>query len=634
MKRLVTAMAIVSTMVISGCSEKGGSPDLGPGDGEVLDYCVVDAKDACSDGVRNGTETDVDCGGYFCPPCGYGKACSDDTDCLSRYCAAGKCLVLGCGNGKVDGKEECDGTVQARKTCLDYGFNFGTLTCTMGCTLDTSGCSNCGDNKIAGQEKCDGTDLGGKTCKSFGFDSGSLSCSKTCTFDTASCFKCGDGKVDGTEECDGKVPAGKTCQGYGLGPGSLKCTATCDLDKTGCSQCSPSKTYSVAHIDEVLVYNSACSLSANKILENPELVVDAQGKVHLLYAKDLLYVTNASGAWKEIALAKNSTLSCNALAIDPTGKVHVATVGSGGLEYRTNSSGGWTTTSIHSGKVECRVSMVAWTAKGVAVAFVVTGSTQLIHGTLAGGKWTTQQVMTGIAHHTMVRDALGKFHIGGATSSGVGVISGGAGKWQWQKVASYHPSPMMAMDGKGALHLVYNNPSTLSAIHATNATGPWVKSTVLYSRIATAMDVSSTGKIYIVYTSPLAKSQGSSYMPIPSSACVTCYWSGYHSWYNKTGDVYLRSYTRGAWRSRKDGLQNCSSYCHIYSSTSKTKYYTWDDQEHSVHRIVVRGPVVHMASIYDERYRSEYTRTKPGAPHKSKCYRKNTYTYKYSIFCP
>jgi hypothetical protein len=42
----------------------------------------------CYDGVKNGDETDVDCGGS-CAPCIAGKACNENADCVSGVCAAG-----------------------------------------------------------------------------------------------------------------------------------------------------------------------------------------------------------------------------------------------------------------------------------------------------------------------------------------------------------------------------------------------------------------------------------------------------------------------------------------------------------------------------------------------------------------
>src|SRR5690606_37954329 len=39
------------------------------------------------DGVRNGAETDIDCGGGgLCQDCGAGKTCAVDGDCLSNDC--------------------------------------------------------------------------------------------------------------------------------------------------------------------------------------------------------------------------------------------------------------------------------------------------------------------------------------------------------------------------------------------------------------------------------------------------------------------------------------------------------------------------------------------------------------------
>lgn len=48
----------------------------------------------CDDGVQDGTETDVDCGGD-CPPCDLGESCSAPADCASGACAAGSCVRWG-----------------------------------------------------------------------------------------------------------------------------------------------------------------------------------------------------------------------------------------------------------------------------------------------------------------------------------------------------------------------------------------------------------------------------------------------------------------------------------------------------------------------------------------------------------
>lgn len=47
----------------------------------------------CSDGEKNGDETDIDCGGS-CPPCDDGESCKVDDDCQSGFCVQGTCQSL------------------------------------------------------------------------------------------------------------------------------------------------------------------------------------------------------------------------------------------------------------------------------------------------------------------------------------------------------------------------------------------------------------------------------------------------------------------------------------------------------------------------------------------------------------
>lgn len=55
---------------------------------------------SCGDGLRNGTETDTDCGGAdpACQRCAAGSACQADSDCASGACEGGVC----CGGALVD----------------------------------------------------------------------------------------------------------------------------------------------------------------------------------------------------------------------------------------------------------------------------------------------------------------------------------------------------------------------------------------------------------------------------------------------------------------------------------------------------------------------------------------------------
>jgi formylglycine-generating enzyme required for sulfatase activity len=46
---------------------------------------------SCTDKIKDGSETDTDCGGPTCPKCTLGKACGAGGDCVSNVCNGGSC---------------------------------------------------------------------------------------------------------------------------------------------------------------------------------------------------------------------------------------------------------------------------------------------------------------------------------------------------------------------------------------------------------------------------------------------------------------------------------------------------------------------------------------------------------------
>ena len=146
------------------------------------------------------------------------------------------CRADTCGNAAIDGAEECDGSNLGGQNCASLGFDGGTLACSEDCTFDESGCQifSCGNGVIEGREQCEGADLDGKTCISEGFSAGTLACTANCLLDTSGCQPCGDGMIQGDEECDGADLGGATCLSQGFEGGTLGCSATCQLDTSGC----------------------------------------------------------------------------------------------------------------------------------------------------------------------------------------------------------------------------------------------------------------------------------------------------------------------------------------------------------------------------------------------------------------
>jgi hypothetical protein len=91
---------------------------------------------SCSDGKRNGAETDVDCGGPDCPGCADGAACSQASDCRSAVCVMGICQAANCSDGIRDGLEtdvDCGGPAcpacATGKRC-DRAADCASLWCT------------------------------------------------------------------------------------------------------------------------------------------------------------------------------------------------------------------------------------------------------------------------------------------------------------------------------------------------------------------------------------------------------------------------------------------------------------------------------------------------------------------------
>ena len=92
-----------------------GGVDLGEVDGDDTAGSIDDlALPPCQNGVRDGAETDVDCGGGTCPPCATGKACLVDADCASGGCdvVTMSCVADQCADHHRDGAEtdiDCGG---------------------------------------------------------------------------------------------------------------------------------------------------------------------------------------------------------------------------------------------------------------------------------------------------------------------------------------------------------------------------------------------------------------------------------------------------------------------------------------------------------------------------------------------
>src|SRR5579883_3434727 len=107
MRRLVR---LTLTLWFAGCSTSnyqiasdGGVDEFAvpppSGDGPAASRGADLAPSSCHDGVKDGDETDVDCGGSVCPACAAGLACLHGSDCQSTFCSNNRCDPPTCRDG-------------------------------------------------------------------------------------------------------------------------------------------------------------------------------------------------------------------------------------------------------------------------------------------------------------------------------------------------------------------------------------------------------------------------------------------------------------------------------------------------------------------------------------------------------
>jgi hypothetical protein len=160
------------------CNEDGGKHCNAKGDcvecaadGDCASKVCKDDKCApasCSDMTKNGSETDVDCGGA-CADCASGKDCLKNTDCKSADCTAGSCQS-NCMDGATNNSEtdvDCGGPMCP--DCADGKVCAAAVDCKSGiCSGTTCAAPACNDGLKNGDEG--GVDCGGLTCASCPLD--------------------------------------------------------------------------------------------------------------------------------------------------------------------------------------------------------------------------------------------------------------------------------------------------------------------------------------------------------------------------------------------------------------------------------------------------------------------------------
>jgi len=210
MRRRVTAVALctLAAAVLAACSVSAVTftpPDQSPSGDAGTD---ASAPPACGDGVRNGDETDVDCGGR-CARCDIGRSCAASADCATAVCITGECQPAACNDGVHNGDEtdvDCGGSCGPcgnNRACSD-----GDDCVSQVCAGNLCQAATCTDDLQNGQEtdlNCGGRDCApcevGKSCAA-ATDCVTAVCSGAKCQDA----RCGDGIRNGDEtdrDCGG-----------------------------------------------------------------------------------------------------------------------------------------------------------------------------------------------------------------------------------------------------------------------------------------------------------------------------------------------------------------------------------------------------------------------------------------------
>ena len=126
---------------------------------------------ACQDMIRNGEETDIDCGGSVCPQCAVSQACTVNSDCATFSCdgATQRCLGATCNDGiKNPGELHADcGGVCPRGCGEGLSCSKNTDCDSNLCTPNnTCGRATCSDG-LPNQDESD-IDCGGSICQPCG----------------------------------------------------------------------------------------------------------------------------------------------------------------------------------------------------------------------------------------------------------------------------------------------------------------------------------------------------------------------------------------------------------------------------------------------------------------------------------
>jgi len=173
--------------------------------------------------------------------------CNNDYECAGGYCVSGICTYQNhiCGNGIVEGSEECDINDLNDQTCESQGFDYGTLSCSPSCILIKTACGeadcnydlDCDDDLFSTNDICNYPGTSSASCLHIlitNCEDDDNYCPNSCNANNDNdCFPvCGNGVIENGEECEWGGVETKSCGETDVG--------VCEygIQERSCSSCS------------------------------------------------------------------------------------------------------------------------------------------------------------------------------------------------------------------------------------------------------------------------------------------------------------------------------------------------------------------------------------------------------------
>lgn len=306
MNDLVRALGGCAALLFLSCDGEMTNNQPVPGSCAKADDCTSKvcqagscALPSCTDKVKNGTETDQDCGGS-CGACADGLACTASAGCQSGVCSAGRCVQASCTDKAKNGSEtdvDCGGSCGA---CADGLVCTAPAGCQSGvCDAGRCAAPSCTDTVKNGSES--DQDCGG-------------SC-PACAVDAAcnSAIDCAVGLVCPSKKC--QVP--RSCREYLVerpgttdgvqtidpdGPGAMTPVAVfCDMNRDGggWTRVVNIKGNSVFHLDQTGAVGDVSNASAAAKLSDAAInLLNTVGYFRYNCGAQVnLFVKNAQNTW-------------------------------------------------------------------------------------------------------------------------------------------------------------------------------------------------------------------------------------------------------------------------------------------------------------------------------------------------